>query len=126
MFKGIGKIEVRNGIRIVFDLDLILYYNKLIEYHYYRTVKTQLPMHGAHITIVNPKIHGITDFRKYKRLEGTPVKFLYFPEDMYVSKCNWWIPVKSKFADNLKRSIHIYDKPGYLGLHMTVANRKFN
>ena len=53
MFKTTGKIQVKNGIRIIGDLDMIRYYHRLIEFYTYRTEKLQLPAHGCHVTLVS-------------------------------------------------------------------------
>jgi hypothetical protein len=125
MFLGHGYIQVKDGVRIIADLDLIRYYHKLIDYHQYKTQKLQLPSHGAHITIINPKIHKNIDIKKALHHHGRNVTFTYFPEKMYKSPKNFWIPVSSKVADKLKTELGVDDGKNFWGLHMTVANTKF-
>lgn len=125
MFLGHGYIQVKDGIRIIADLDLIRYYHRLIDYHQYHTQRLQLPTHGAHITIVNPKIHKNIFINDALQHHGKRVTFEYFPERMYKSPKNFWIPVSSKYADKIKKQLGVDDGKNYWGLHMTVANTKF-
>jgi hypothetical protein len=127
MFKSKGHLQVKDGaVRIVAGLDLIKYYHNLVNFHNYRTQRLQLPAHGAHITVVNPKIHRGININPAKEFDGWEVEFDYFPEDMYVSRVNYWIPVKCVFADFLKRKLKVDDGENYWGLHLTVCNKKFN
>lgn len=125
MFKSLGKIQVYNGVRIIADLDLIRYYHRLIDFYNYRTEKLQLPAHGAHITLINPKIHKV-NWTLAKKFAGKEVEFEAYPEQMTVSRVNYWIPVKCEYGDVLKKVLGVVEGSRYLGLHMTVCNRKFN
>ena len=126
MFKSKGKIEVTNGIRILTDLDFILYYKWLIDKYNYNTIKLQIPKHLGHITIVNPKIHKNVDCELARKYHGDIVDFTYDPFNMYISKVNYWIPVKCVWADMLKKDLNVDDGYNYWGLHITIANKKFN
>lgn len=125
--KGIGHVEVREGgVRIIADMDLIRYYLALINFYEYKTVKLQLPLHGAHITILNPKIHkGAKHFKAipYNKKE---VEFEYYPENAYISAKNYWLPVTCEFADRLIQECEIDNGAHWWGLHLTIANKKFN
>jgi hypothetical protein len=125
-FTSIGRVEVRNGIRIVTSLDFIRYYTALVVYSTYRTKKFQLPAHGAHITILNPKIHKEVDFNRASKYHNLTVEFTYSPENVYISRVNYWMPVKCKFGNQLKHELGIVDGPNWLGFHLTICNVKFN
>lgn len=125
MFKSKGKIEIESGIRIAVKLDFILYYKWLIDKYNYHTIPLQLPKHLGHITIVNPKIHKNIDCSAANKYIGERVEFTYDPLNMYVSKVNYWIPVKCEWADNLKKELNVDDGFNYWGLHITIANKKF-
>lgn len=125
MIKLRGHIEVNNGVRIVTNWDLCRYYQWHINKHFYNTIKTQLPRYGSHITIVHPYIHKITNYDKVKYLHGKSVDFYLFPEKLYQSKINFWIPVKCDEIEKLiKDTLGLKDDSNYWGLHATVANRK--
>ena len=126
IIKTTGKIEVNNGVRIILHDDFVRYYQWLINKYHYNTVKTQLPKHRAHITVVNPKIHKNVDFNKAKKYIGKVVDVTFDPEEMYISKVNYWIPVKCEFADKLKKELGVNDGANYYGLHATICNKKFN
>lgn len=126
MFLGHGYIQVKDGVRIIADLDLIRYYHRLIDYYNYRTERLQLPAHGAHITIVNPKLHRGVLFNSALQYHGKRVTFNYFPEKAYISNVNYWIPVTCKFADELKNKLGVDDGKNYWGLHLTICNKKFD
>lgn len=122
-----GTIEINNGVRIVTRLDMCRYYQWLIEKAHWDTINTQLPKHGSHITVVNPKIHDVSNgYEVVKSFGGKKVTFLYNPEDIYISKVNFWTPVICDIEKPIKRLMKIKDKTNYLGLHMTFANVKFN
>ena len=124
-----GKIEVKNGLRIKVNLDFCRYYMWLVTKYHYNTQKYQLPMHGAHVTILNPKIHGKKkqiDFNKLKPFDGKTVEFEVYPKDAYVSKVNVWLPVKCDFADKLKKALGIVEDRNWWGSHITICNKKFN
>lgn len=125
MIKLRGHIEVKDGVRIVTNWDLCRYYQWLINKHFYNTVKTQLPKHGSHITVCNPKIHKVSDFSKVKYLHGKPVDFLIFPDKLYQSRVNFWIPAKCDEVERLiKDTLNIKDDANYWGLHITVCTKK--
>jgi len=125
MFKCSGTIQVIDGVRIITDLDLIRYYHWLVTEHFYNCQRFQLPTHGAHVTVINPKLHKV-NWSKARKYIGKVVEFEVFPEDAYVSAVNVWIPVKCAFADGIKKELGVDDGPKYWGMHATVCNRKFN
>lgn len=126
MFKCFGRIQVDNGIRIITSTDICLYYQKLIHFYYYKTVKTQIPAHGGHITLANPKIHKSADYELAQKYIDKEVEFWYHPEDVYISKVNFWFPVKCEWAENVRDELNIWDGPDWWGYHLTIANKKFN
>jgi len=123
--KMTGKIEVNNGLRVKVDLDFCRYYMWLATKYHYNTQKYQLPMHGAHISIYLPHIHGKIDLTPYKKLHGSLVDFDYDLNNIVITKKNVWIPVKSSAAYEIKKSMGITDK-NFLGFHLTVCNTKFD
>ena len=125
MFKSTGKIQVRDGIRIVADADLIRYYKSLIDMYNYKTQRVQLPAHGAHITIVNPKIHRNARWWEAKNYEGETVEFEYYPEAAVVSRVNYWLPVGCEYAMQIIDKLKVDNGDNWWGLHLTICNRKF-
>jgi hypothetical protein len=125
MFKTFGYLQVSDGIRIIANIDLIRYYHRLVDWHFYRCQKFQLPAHGAHVTIVNPKIHKV-NWAKARKYIGKVVEFDVYPEDAHISAVNVWLPVRCNFADEIKKELGVDDGRNYWGLHATVANKKFN
>lgn len=125
IFKSLGTIQVKDGVRILANLDLIRYYHRLIDFYNYRTEKLQLPSHGAHITLINPKIHRV-NWELARKFHGRTVEFEYDPTKIHESRVNYWIPVTCEYGEALKKVIGVRDGPNYWGLHCTVANRKFN
>lgn len=111
-------------VRINTDIDICKYYQWFINKEYFHTVKTQLPKHKAHITIVNPKIHGVRPIEKVKHLDGIPVKFAY-SLDIHRSPRNFWLPAYSELGDEIKRILGIVESKNYWGLHLTICNTKF-
>jgi len=125
-FKATGKLEVNNGLRIVCDYDFIRYYKWLIEKAFWNTQRLQLPAHGSHITLLNPKIHKGFTYAPALPYIGKDIEFIYDPSTIYESKVNFWLPVKCEFAEQLKNKCGVYEGKNYWGLHLTICNRKFN
>ena len=124
--KGTGRIEVNNGVRIVMDFDICRYYSWFIKKEFWNTIKTQIPKHGGHLTLVNPKIHKITDFSKVMKYNNRKEEFDYEPERLYISKVNFWIPANVPIGTEIKDLLGVVEGPNWYGDHITVANRKFN
>jgi len=125
MYKGKGKLEIRNGIRIIVNYDLIRYYQKLFSFYTYKTVKFQSPMHGSHISIYLPKIHGSIDLSSVNYLNGVDIEFEYHPDSFTITKKNVWMKVVCPLADEIKKKLDIVDK-NFLGYHLTILNFKFD
>lgn len=119
-----GKIQIDNGVRIITNIDICKYYQWFINKYHYNTVKSQLPKYKAHITVINPKIHNIDNFEKVLDYNEKDVEFQY-NVDMHISKVNFWLPVKCDIEKEIKNKLNIVDNERYWGLHLTIANNKF-
>lgn len=119
-----GVIEINNGIRINLGIDFCKYYQWLLERYLNFTRKYQLPKYKAHITIVNPKIHKVYDYSPVAQFAGQLVKFDYSVDGIF-SPVNYWLPVRSDIEGIIKNRLNVIDDPSYLGLHITICNRKF-
>ncbi len=123
--KGYGIVKVtHDGVRIITGYDIIRYYQWLINRATWDTVKNQLPRFGAHITIVNRKIHNFS-FKEALEFNNLELEFDYFPEDIHQSRVNFWMPVKCEKALQIKKELKVTDKD-FWGLHLTICNTKFN
>jgi hypothetical protein len=120
-----GKIQVSNGVRIVINSDICRYYQSLIRREM-PWIKTQLPTHGGHVTIYNPKLHGKADLKLASYLRNKEVELTIFPERLNQSKVNFWIPATAAIYDEVKRLLRFKETDRWLGLHLTVCNTKFN
>jgi len=122
----VGHIEVKNGIRIITNIDLCRFYRSLISKRY-PSLKTQLPKHGAHVTLCSPKVHGISNFNLARYLHGKKTTFEYSPLEIYKSRVNFWLPVYNcPVYKEVKKLFRVKEKEGWLGLHLTICNTKFN
>lgn len=119
-----GSVEINNGVRIVTDIDFCKYYKYLVEQAFYKTIKYQLPAYLAHITIINPKIHGPQIYAPIMDLEGKRIDFEY-NNDLFVSRVNVWAFVRCKWADKLKNKLRIPVSDRDWGLHLTIGNLKY-
>jgi hypothetical protein len=123
-YKASGKLEIKSGVRIIAPVDFILYYQKLFTMATWNTIKSQTPQHGAHISIVLPKIHGeAADLSPIHQWNGKRIEFEYNPLDIIITKKNVWMKVKCDEAENIKKILGITDK-NFLGFHMTILNFK--
>lgn len=124
MFKSSGILQISNGVRIIANYDLCRYYKQLFEYSNWNTVKSQLPKHGAHISIYLPDIHGKNiDISPIKHLAGTRIAFKYDPSKITITKKNIWMAVECTDAMKIKNMLKIVDK-NFWGFHLVVSNFK--
>lgn len=123
--KASGKIQVSNGVRIVTNSGICGYYQWLIK-RQKPWIKTQLPTHGGHITICNPKIHKVKDFSLARYLHGKKVDFEFNPEEIYESKVNFWMPARTTIYQEVKSLFQFTETEKWWGLHLTICNQKFN
>lgn len=125
MFKSYGKIEVKNGIRIILEADFIRYYKRLLDFYYFHTLKNQPPKHGAHLSIVLPDIHKNIDISKALIYNDTIVDFEYNPEEVIITKKNVWMKANCDFAEKLKKELNVVEND-FWGFHIVICNFKFN
>ncbi len=124
MYKSYGRLEINNGVRILMNLDFVLYYQKLFGYYTYNTVRNQIPKHKSHISIYLPDIHGKhikTDCIKY--LAGKNIEFSYDPTNIFITKKNVWMVVDCYEAHIIKDKLGIIDR-NFKGFHLTILNFK--
>jgi hypothetical protein len=124
--KATGWLQIDDAVRIVTNADICRYYQWFITKEFWYTVKTQLPRHGAHITVVNPKIHKSNDFRAIRNLKGQRVNFEFDPTCLYGSRVNYWIPVKCPMVKRIRDILKITEYGCDKGPHLTICNKKFN
>ncbi len=126
MIKLIGRIEIKDGgVRIVTGWDLCRYYKWHIDKHFWGTVKTQLPKYGSHVSVVLP-LHKVQDFTPVMHLNGRVVEFEIYPEKLYRSPKNFWIPAFIPIAQEIKDILGVKDDKNFYGNHITISNFKFN
>lgn len=124
MIKCLGHLEINNGVRILTHPDICKYYQWLIRKYHYNLVKMQTPSFFAHVTLYNPKIHGKKDVSLAAAYKNYQIELELYPEQMHISRVNYWIPVKCEIGDIIKKRMKIDDGDNYYGLHLTVANKK--
>lgn len=118
-----GKINVTDrDLRVHLSRDFILYYKWMIEHYYWFYVSE--PLHGAHITVINEKIHNVntSHLKQYHKME---VELNYIPDLIVGAKSknfrNFYVRIYSDFLEGIKKAEGINDKSI---LHVTVANTK--
>lgn len=129
MLKSTGIINVQpHKGRMVVDVgfDFVKLYNWFIMKQYW--IKMNTPMHGAHITIVSPKIHSGINWKKAMNHHGKKIEFEY---DEYLVEGGYtkgflmyYLRVQSDEIDKIKKEIGLVDNARYRGLHLTIANGK--
>jgi hypothetical protein len=124
MLKAEGTVYLMDdAIRIKTNIDFCKYYRWLIHKHFYDTFNATLPRHDAHITIVNPTIHGQFDFYSVRKYHRMKVMFEY-SIDIHISPVNFWMPVVCPIAQEIKDKLGIVEPPTWWGEHITICNRK--
>lgn len=128
MYKSTGTIRVfpDGSMKVVCDRSIVEYYKHVIEKRFFG-LKTQIGLHGAHISIVLPKKHKIPK-NKMKKWNGVKVSFEYDPYIIIGGKGkgfrNFWIKVECPKIDKIKEELGIIERKGFIGNHITVCNTK--
>jgi hypothetical protein len=124
--KGTFKVTV-DSIRIVTDIDFCKFYRWLFVRAHYFTKNIQIPKHGAHSTVISPKIHKV-DCTKYLRLNNQAVWFEYDILGNYggYSKgfLNFWLDISCPDAEAILDDYGFKKQGGFSRLHVTIGNSK--
>jgi hypothetical protein len=126
---GILKLD-ENNLRVISHPDICNYYKFLFKKYSYNTIKVQTPKHGAHITIVNEKIHGIINLNKIKSFLNTNIDYEYNIKGIFNNQSeknfkNYFLKVRSKQLNLIMEILKLNnDNDKFLGLHLTILNRK--
>lgn len=126
MIKLTRKIKLdKTGLRINLELDFIKYYQWLVHKYHYDCIKTCLPKHGGHISIITKKLHKEFDYENLKKYHNEVVHFSYDPYIRIGGSyfTNYWLFVSFPRGDEIKREMGIREK-GFLGFHATIASDK--
>lgn len=128
MFKSSGTFKfTKNWAVIDADINICRYYCHLYRTRYWNTKQLQVPMHGAHISVVtkydferHPEIRP--QFKQLKNLwDKRKVKFSYRTPPVEGLTYSWLV-VECCHAQLLRDQLDL-GKP-YLPFHLTIGNRK--
>ena len=130
LLKAKGTFRITpESIKIVLDDDFCRFYQWLFNKAHCSIIKTQRPAHGAHIGIVNPKIHKNINTTTFNHLDGQEIWFEYDITGNFggFSKGfkNFWLDVYSKRLDGLAQELGVFkEDPNFASFHITILNTK--
>ena len=129
LLRATGRFHVSDhSARIKLDDDFCRYYKKLLQFDSPWIDEEQLPpKYGAHITVVNKKIHkGLLDTSSIKKFNDDVVEFYYDPLVRAGGKVftTYYVYVECYFAEFIKRKLNIVEPETFLGLHICICNNK--
>lgn len=131
MLSATGKISVQpHKGRIVVEVsrDFVNYYYWHITKKYW--IRMGTPMHGAHITIYNQKLHKKVNWSKAMFYDKKEVSFEYNVNIVEGGRTKgflmYYMNVVSEELEQMKKKLGVNDGPNYRGLHLTIANGKNN
>lgn len=128
--KAKGKLRVsEEKIYIETNVDFCKYYAWLYKKATWNTQKINLPAHGAHINISNPKIHGKLNLAKYKYLNNKEVEFIYNIEGNFggfqKGFLNFWLDIECNIVHSIASELGILkETKGFSPFHITIFNTK--
>lgn len=122
--KATGKIQIKDGVRVMLSDDFCRYYQWFIT-RQFPWIKTQLPAHRSHCTLVNPKLHKVFDFSSVRHYSGQTVE-VFYSLDSIKSPKNFWFPAKCDAYWEMRKILNFQETSNWLGLHLVVCNTKFN
>lgn len=106
------------------NCDIDKYYAWFINKRF--NLKLNLPLRGAHITIVNDKMPDIKIFEQMRELlDNKPLVFKFDPSEIRTNGLHWWVRVYCDDVANIRNVLGLSPEP-YFGLHLTIgsANEK--
>lgn len=125
MFKYSSHFYFDKGLKIKVEKDFLRYYF----WHLYRSPHSTLgfspPMHGSHISVTLPRIHGEEIVEKSKIYAGQAVDFEYSGDIRFGGSwfSNAWMKVECERADEIKKELGIVED-NFLGFHLSIGNTK--
>jgi hypothetical protein len=119
------KFYFKNGLKIAVEKDFLRYYFHLILKSPVETLGLGLPMHGSHISVTLPRIHGEKIVMQSKKYAGQDVSFWYNGDIVKGGSwfSNYWMKIDCPRADEIKKELGIVEK-NFLGYHLTLCNTK--
>lgn len=127
--KSKGRLQLKDDtIRLVTSYDFVRYYKSFIDKHF--KIFSNTPQHSSHITLWNPKIHGICDKKKWdyllKNRNHEEIEFEYDIDIQHKFRYGrnfhtFFVIVKSSELTNLCLFL---GNEQYKKLHLTIANTK--
>jgi hypothetical protein len=131
MLKASGVINVQpHKGRMVLDVsqDLVELYYWFIQRKYW--IRMNRPMHGAHITLYSQKFNKKINWEKAMYYRGKTIEFDYdenIVEGGYTKGfLMYYLRVYSQELDKIKKKVEVVDGERFKGIHLTIANGKFN
>ncbi len=130
MLSALGQIQVDiPSSRVVVNVsqDFVRYYNWFIKKKYW--ISLHSPMHRAHITLANSKLHRGVDYRLASTLyHGKAVRFDYDPDLVRGGQTKGFVMfyarVFSPDLSRIKKELGVVEHEQYKGLHITIGNGK--
>lgn len=122
-----GRLQIiGRNIRLMVSQDLLRFYKSFVDKEF--RIFSNSPAHGAHVTIVNQKIHknwnaaSVNEVRK--EFNNRPIKFFYNPNIVVgigkdKSFANFWMHVKSAELDRIIQILDVKQD-----FHLTISNTK--
>ena len=125
-----GTYLVQKGaIKVITNNDVCKYYRWLFNKAHFNTIKNQIPKHGAHVGIINPKIHRSIDCMELKDLNGKRVDFDIDIEGNYggftKGFLNFWLDAHCQEFIDIRKWFGVYEEQdGFAPFHLTILNTK--
>lgn len=117
MLKSSGKLKLFNKwVLLECDRSIAQYYCSLYSMEYFYKPKIQIPLWGAHISVVRGEIL-LSQFKD--EIQGMEIEF-YYVNTMFTNGVHFWLPVICPILDDIRELFGL--GRGYVNYHLSIGN----
>lgn len=117
LLKAKGKLKLFNKWSLLeSDIEIARYYNNLYSLEYFYKPKIQIPLWGAHISV----IRGETLLTPVKdEIQGMEIQYYYIPK-MQSNGIHFWLPVICPILDDIRELFGLGQS--VVNYHLSIGN----
>jgi len=117
-YESTGKLSYKNStwISLIIDNELVKYYRSTV----FAKDGMQIPMHGAHITVVNGNWEVVPNRELWNKYEGENVTFSY-DGDVKLVRGTWFMYCNSPRIEEIRVELGLTSLFANRPLHFTIG-----
>lgn len=113
-----GKLKAFNKwVLLECDRAIAQYYCSLYSMEYFYKPKIQIPLWGAHISVIRGETVLRTDIKE--QIEGMEIEFYYIPRTQ-TNGVHWWLSVICPILDDIRQEFGL--SKSIVQYHLSIGN----